>query len=116
MNWGRERLRWSGYTVVLWVHPGTPGELGNRAPDFFSWRSDVFEFDLPADPAERQRLLAELRLFAPSTPAELRQRYCDYVLRTCQWLDFRGLLQVRNVVRLPLDEVFIPLQATTTLT
>jgi HEAT repeat protein/energy-coupling factor transporter ATP-binding protein EcfA2 len=113
MNWGRERLRWAGYTVVLWVRSGTPGELGNRAPDFFSWRGDVFEFDLPADPAERQCLLAELRLFAPSTPAELRQRYCDYVLRVCQWLDFRGLLQVRNVVRLPLDEVFIPLQGTT---
>jgi HEAT repeat protein/energy-coupling factor transporter ATP-binding protein EcfA2 len=115
MNWGRERLRWSGYTVVLWVRPGTPGELGNRAPDFFSWRSDVFEFDLPADPVERQRRLAELRLFAPATLDELRERYGDYVLRTCQWLDFRGLLQVRNVVRLPLDEVFIPLQATTTL-
>jgi hypothetical protein len=115
MNWGRERLRWSGYAVVLWVRPSTPGELGNRAPDFFSWRSDVFELDVPADPVERQRLLAELRLFAHSTPAELRQRYCDYVLRACQWLDFRGLLQVRNAVRLPLDEVFIPLQATTTL-
>jgi HEAT repeat protein/energy-coupling factor transporter ATP-binding protein EcfA2 len=115
MNWGRERLRWSGYAVVLWVRPGTPGELGNRAPDFFSWRSDVFEFDLPADPVERQRRLAELRLFAPATLDELRERYGDYVLRTCQWLDFRGLLQVRNVVRLPLDEVFIPLQATASL-
>jgi hypothetical protein len=115
MNWGRERLRWSSYAVVLWVRPGTPGELGNRAPDFFSWRSDVFEFDLPADPVEPQRRLAELRLFAPGILDALRERYCDYVLRTCQWLDFRGLLQLRNVARMPLDEVFVPLQATIAL-
>lgn len=113
MNWGREQLRWTGYSVVLWVRPKTPGELGNRAPDFFSWRSDVFKFDLPTDPVERQRMLAQLRLFAPSTPDKLRQRYCDYVVRMCQWLDFRGLLQLRNVVRLPLEDVFVPLQATT---
>jgi len=115
MNWGRERRRWSGYTIVLWVRPGTPGDLGNRAPDFFSWRSDVFEFDIPTDPAARQQMLARLRLFAPAVLDELRQRYCDYVVRTYQWLDFRGLLQLRNVVRLPLDEVFVPLQATTTV-
>lgn len=114
MNWGRERLRWSGYSVVLWVRPGTPGELGNRAPDFFSWRSDVFEFDMPADPVERQQALARLRLFTPATTLhDLRQRYSDYVIRLYQWLDFRGLLQLRNVVRLPLDEVFVPLYATT---
>ncbi|MBI3797568.1 MAG: HEAT repeat domain-containing protein [Deltaproteobacteria bacterium] len=115
MNWGRERLRWSGYTIVLWVRPGTPGDIGNGAPDFFSWRSDVFEFDWPSDPVERQQMLACLRLFAPATLNELRRRYCDYVMRTYQWLDFRGLLQLRNVVRLPLDEVFVPLQATTTV-
>ena len=115
MNWGRERLRWSGYTVVLWVRPHTPGDLGNRAPDFFSWRSDVFEFDVPSDPAARQQMLTRLRLFAPATLQELRQRYCDYVVRTYQWLDFRGLLQLRNVVRLPLEDVFVPLEAITTL-
>ncbi len=32
-----------------------------------------------------------------------------------RWLDFRGLLQLRNIVRLPLDDVFVPLQATTAL-
>jgi HEAT repeat protein len=115
MNWGRERLRWSGCTVVLWVRPHTPGELGNRAPDFFSWRSDVFEFDIPNDFVTRRQLLTQLRLFAPATLEELRQRYRDYVVRTYQWLDFRGLLQLRNVVRLPLEDVFVPLEATITL-
>lgn len=113
MNWGRERLRWSGYTVVLWVRPGTPGELGNRAPDFFSWRSDVFTFDVPSDPTARQQMLARLRLFAPATLEEMRRRYLDHVIRTYQWLDFRGLLQLRNVVRLPLEDVFVPLETNT---
>jgi NACHT domain len=112
MNWGRERLRWAGYSVVLWVRPGTPGVLGNRAPDFFSWRSDVFDFSFPNDAVEREQTLARLRLTAPSPVDELRRRYCDFVRQTHQWLDFRGLLQLRNVVRLPLDDVFVPLQAT----
>ncbi len=113
LNWGRERLRWTGYSVVLWVRPETAGELGNRAPDFFSWRSDVLAFDVPTHPAERQQALARLRLFAPALLDDLRQRYLDYVIRTYQWLDFRGLLQLRNVVWLPLDHVFVPLHATT---
>jgi HEAT repeat protein/energy-coupling factor transporter ATP-binding protein EcfA2 len=112
MNWGRERVRQSGYSVVLWVRPGTPGELGNRAPDFFSWRGNVFEFDVPTEIGDRQQMLARLRLFAPASLDELRQRYNEYVIRTCQWVDLRGVLQMRNIVRLPLADVFVPLQAT----
>lgn len=112
MNWGRERVRQSGYSVVLWVRPGTPGDLGNRAPDFFSWRGNVFEFDVPTEIGDRQQMLARLRLFAPASLDELRQRYNEYVIRTCQWVDLRGVLQMRNIVRLPLAEVFVPLQAT----
>lgn len=115
LNWGRERLAQAGYSVVLWVRPHTLGELGLKAPDFFSWRSGVFAFDLPTESIERSRLLTELRLFAPvsSVIDDLRQRYRDHVIRTYQWLDFRGLLQMRNVVRVPLADVFVPLQATT---
>ena len=112
MNHGREQVRLHGYTVVLWVRPGTPGEIGNRAPDFFSWRSHVFEFDVPKEQGDRQQMLARLRLFAPASLDELRQRYNEYVIRTCQWVDLRGVLQMRNIVRLPLTEVFVPLQAT----
>ena len=113
INWGRERLRAVGYTMVLWVRAGTPGELGNRAPDFFSWRSDVFEFALAADPAEREHAVARLRLFAGADLGELGRRYREYVIDACRWLDFRGVLQVRNIVRLPLDEVFVAPDLTT---
>lgn len=115
MNWGRERLRHTGYTVVLFVRPPTPGELGNRAPDFFSWRSDVFHFALPHDLVEREHALARLRLFARADLGELSGRYREYVVDTCRWLDLRGVLQVRNIVRLPLDEVFVPPDVTTTV-
>jgi hypothetical protein len=111
MNHGRENLRLYGYTVVLWVRPGTPGEVGKRAPDFFSWRGNVFEFDVPTEIGDRQQMLARLRLFAPASLDELRQRYNEYVIRTCQWVDLRGVLQMRNIVRLPLTDVFVPLQA-----
>lgn len=108
MNKGRDQLRWSDYSVVVWVRSGTPPEIGNRAPDFYSWRSDVFDFEIPKDDAERQKYLSRLRLFAPISLNELRQRYCEYVIQTYRWLDFRGLLQVRNVVRLLLEGVFVP--------
>ena len=108
MNKGRDQLRWSDYSVVVWVRPGTPPEIGNRAPDFYSWRSDVFDFEIPKDEVERQKYLSRLRLFAPTSLDELRKRYCEYVVQTYRWLDFRGLLQVRNVVRLLLEDVFVP--------
>ncbi|MBM4083446.1 MAG: NACHT domain-containing protein, partial [Planctomycetes bacterium] len=112
LNWGRERLAWAGYSVLLFVRPKTVGDLLFHAPDFFSWRSGVFEFDLPADPAERQKSIAHLRLFAPASLDHQRRRYSDYIRHTVQWLEFRGFLQVRNIVRLPLEDVFVPLWAT----
>lgn len=60
LNWGRESLKSAGYSVVLWVRLATPAELGNRAPDFFSWRNDVFDFVLPTDQNQRQQLLMQL--------------------------------------------------------
>lgn len=109
LNLGRERLAQAGYSVVLWVRPATLSDLISRAPDFFSWRSGVFEFDLPADPVRRQEILATLRLSAAHGMDELYVRYLDYLIASFRWLDFRGLLQVRNVVRLPLEEVYVPL-------
>lgn len=40
---------------------------------------------------------------------QLRQTYFDWIVARYRWLDFRGLQQVRNIVRLPLDELFVPL-------
>ncbi|MFQ5857197.1 MAG: NACHT domain-containing protein, partial [Anaerolineae bacterium] len=112
LNWGRERLAWAGYSVVLWVRTQTLGDLMLRAPDFYSWRSGAYEFDLPTDQAARAGALSTLRLFAPAELEELRQRYCDYVVESYRWLDFRGLLQVRNIVRFKLEDIYVSLRAT----
>ncbi len=111
LNVGRENLRWSGYAVVLWLRPHGVSELTFQAPDFFAVRSGLFEFALPADPAVRAEALATLNVRGPATLDELRRRYIDYIIATYRWQDFRGLLQVRNLVRLRLEDVFIQLQA-----
>jgi energy-coupling factor transporter ATP-binding protein EcfA2 len=113
MNWGRESLRQIPYTMVLWVRPNTPGEIGNRAPDFFSWRSKVFEFPLSTEPDVRRREFANLGLALAYSFGSLEQTtraYREYLIESCLWLDVRGLLQLRNIVRLPLEEVFVPLR------
>ena len=47
----------------------------------------------------------------PPNLADLRQRLIDFLTDDCAWFDTRGLPQVREVVRLPLDEVYVPLSA-----
>ena len=111
LNLSRETLRWAGYAVVLWLRPPSLTELTFQAPDFYAVRSGLFDFDLPADSAARAETLAALQLHGPATLDELRRRYLDYVIATCRWLDFRGLLQVRNLVRLKLEDIFVPLSA-----
>lgn len=112
LNVGREGIRYRGLSLILWVRPGSLHDLMLTAPDFFSVRSSVYEFDLPADPAVRAESLAALRLSDAAPPDELRERYLSYVVASFRWLDVRGLLQVRNIVRLLLDQVYVPLWAT----
>ena len=69
LNLGRETLRHVPYSVVLWLRPATLGEIQFKAPDFFAWRSAVYNFDraltavapdrtVPPPEAERLRDLA----------------------------------------------------------
>jgi energy-coupling factor transporter ATP-binding protein EcfA2 len=112
LNGGRGFLSRTGYSVVLWVRPATIGDLMFKAPDFYSWRTGTHTFELPADSTRRAQTLAALGLYAPVNLEELRQRYLNYVVESYRWLDFRGLLQVRNIIRLPLTELFVPWSAT----
>ena len=48
LQWTREALRRFEFAVVLWVPDGMATRLGQRAPDFWSWRGGVFEFVAPA--------------------------------------------------------------------
>ncbi|MEI8167836.1 MAG: NACHT domain-containing protein, partial [Chloroflexales bacterium] len=41
--------------------------------------------------------------------AALYARYCDYVYSEYALLDFRGILQLRNATKLPLEAIYVPL-------
>ena len=43
---------------------------------------------------------------------KLRRDFLARLIADHEWLDFAGIPQVRNVIRLKLDDVFVPLSAT----
>ena len=55
-------------------------------------------------PVERKASAAEL--------ARLRRTYLAYLADECRWLAFSGIMQVRDIPRLPMAEVFVPLKVT----
>jgi hypothetical protein len=60
---------------------------------------------------QRQLSLVALReaATAEADRARLRMAYCTYLANTFRWLDFRGILQTRKPILLPLEEVFVAL-------
>jgi tetratricopeptide (TPR) repeat protein len=44
LQWTREALRAFQYPIVLWVTSQLLAKLSRKAPDFWSWRKDVFRF------------------------------------------------------------------------
>ncbi|GAB4216747.1 MAG: SUMF1/EgtB/PvdO family nonheme iron enzyme [Roseiflexaceae bacterium] len=49
----------------------------------------------------------------PAGLAELLRRYRAFLIQTYATIDFRGITQMQNVVRLPLEQVYVPLSAVT---
>ncbi|MFN3762511.1 MAG: NACHT domain-containing protein, partial [Anaerolineae bacterium] len=111
LNREREALARTGRAIVLFIRPETVHDLTFQAGDFWAWRSGVFEFTAPPDEPLRQEALAALRLSLPAPLEALRRRYLEYIVAAYRWLDLRGLMQVRNLVRLPLAQVYTPLSA-----
>ena len=54
LQWTREALRQFEFPIVLWLTDAIATRLAQQAPDFWSWRSGVFEF------AAQPQLLANL--------------------------------------------------------
>ena len=70
LQWTREALRRFEFAVVLWVPDGMATRLGQRAPDFWSWRGGVFEFVAPARmPAEGGQIVMTVREIRAERPA-----------------------------------------------
>ena len=49
LQWTREALRQFKIPIIVWMDPQTAKATGNSAPDFWSWRGGVFEFQDPID-------------------------------------------------------------------
>ncbi len=83
--------------------------LKERVVDFFTTPEDLASKVVTA-------LLPYLGLTAAPgrrvDAAVLRREYLAYLSDSCRWLDFRGILQMREVVRLPTEQVFVPLKVT----
>ena len=92
-QWTREGLREFQFPIVLWVTEAVAQGLAQQAPDFWSWRGGVFEFDQPmawqvsdqpqgnepqqqlmdqaeplADPNELEQQIAALQAEDPDSP------------------------------------------------
>lgn len=50
LNWTREALRQFEFPVVLWLADSLATRLLRQAPDFWIWRSGVFEFTAQPSP------------------------------------------------------------------
>ncbi len=52
LQWTREALRKFKFPVVIWLSNAVATGLSQQAPDFWSWRSGVFEFESQPDGVE----------------------------------------------------------------
>lgn len=65
---------------------------------------------LPGGPA--MRVLQVERDYDAAELARLHRAYLDYLVDACRWLEFTGIMQVRDIPRLLLAEIFVPLNVT----
>ncbi len=107
-------------------HPSTPiGALGAAEADRLRRQAaryrealsrpnldESLAADLRARHAELALRLGEEAIRAEgSSLAAIRENYLNYVIRECQYVDFRGIPQTERALTLPLDEVYVSLTA-----
>ncbi len=63
LQWTREALRQFKFPIVLWLSDAIATRLAQQAPDFWSWRSGVFEFKAEV------RIPAEVGMLPSPSPA-----------------------------------------------
>jgi formylglycine-generating enzyme required for sulfatase activity/tetratricopeptide (TPR) repeat protein len=56
LNLMRENFLNIKHTIIIWINNSTLSAILKEAPDFFSWRTTVFEFDIKKE--ERTRLIS----------------------------------------------------------
>lgn len=77
-----------------------------------AFQDEAMAFPDLRDVMKTRALLALTCESGQSTLTELRRLYLEWLVSSYEWLDFSGIPQVRNIVRLRLDDIFVPLSAT----
>lgn len=98
LNQEREALRQVGCSFVFFVPPDVATIMRKKAGDFWDCITGPFEFVAATAAAERRK--REM----------LRGYYLNYLRRGQGQLDFRGILPLKELISLPLPELFVPLQ------
>ncbi|MEM8501915.1 MAG: tetratricopeptide repeat protein [Cyanobacteria bacterium P01_D01_bin.1] len=62
LQWTREALLRFEFAVVLWVPDAVATKIGQRAPDFWSWRGGVFEFEAAVRQSDVSEPLTAIRI------------------------------------------------------
>jgi formylglycine-generating enzyme required for sulfatase activity len=89
-----------------------PANLSLAADLFLNLSKVGEQLGEPPERVQEWRQRAYQLLSEAGDVRELRRDYLAYLSESCRWLDFRGILQMRQVVRLPTAEVFVPLKVT----
>lgn len=77
-----------------------------------AFQDEAMAFPDLRDVIKTRALLSLSRQSDQPTLTELRRLYLEWLVSSYEWLDFSGIPQVRNIVRLRLDDIFVPLSAT----
>ena len=109
LNRERDGYRSKNLSLILLIESRHLNKLISKAPDFWSCVTKLLEF--PPTANGYSAAVASLQIAASSGQiSRLRDEYLNWLLETYEWIDFRGILQLRNIVRLKLDDIYIPLK------
>ncbi len=90
LQWTRESFRKFKFPIIVWVSNNLVKKIIRQAPDFWSWRQDVFEFK--ATPENNQIL----NLTASTQPAEIRNNAASETIPLPDLLNIVSSLEQNN--------------------
>jgi G-protein signaling modulator 2 len=78
LNMMREEFLKIKHVIIIWINSASLSLILKDAQDFFSWRTTVFEFDMPRMEAQKRSVEFEDTEFWSLTKKELEERWESY--------------------------------------
>lgn len=92
LNFFRDRFTMIAHPIVLWAKPAFVRQMARSAPDFWSWKGDLFCF-----PADTFEIAASKKIWPGKTP--LLQQYLNALLADPDYVVWNDLYLPLNAVR-----------------